>query len=348
MAKVDDIGLNVVQSVFKLLEIDDEWSNWDSRGFEWWGYNLRQRVWATSGFDDDGIFIHRVYAVSDAICNIQKSQAEVDGILGAFGMMATGAAWVFDPSTKTIKLRTAMMVHKDTADWVGRTLGAFTILQATEALERAEYTAELVGGEVDASAHPVSGERTNVDGMLAVIDDVFRPKGQMPSPWQGNEELNDIREMLNQGNCLSMGDENGLSAEFSFGDETSLLKVLTEESNPWIGSGVGLFLQLPVWATQEETSNIAGAFNRAEANDKCLSHLTGSWCSKKMGENFMVAFATFIPALLHQPILLTNFVYSAAGRARWAEGLIKPEEKPSDVAKLVAERFGYLASPDTD
>jgi hypothetical protein len=345
MTDVNDVGLNVVHGIFKLLEIDDKWSRWNGRGFEWWGYNLRQRVWATADFDDDSFSLYRIYAVSDAVCDVQKSQAEVDRILSSFGMMAIGASWVFDPSTKTVKLWTAMTAHDQTAEWVTRTLGGFAILQAIEAVDRAEVIAKMVGGKVDNSTHPISGSRTEIDDMYGVLDDVFRPKGQLPSPWNGSEELNEIRETLNQGNCLSMGDENGLSAEFPFGDETSLLKVLTEESNPWIGSGVGIFLQLPIWTSENEASLVAGAFNRAEADDKCLSYFTGSWCSKQVGEEYMVAFATFIPAVFHQPLLLTNFVFSATRRAAWANTLINPNDELIDVVKVVAERFGVIASP---
>jgi hypothetical protein len=223
-------------------------------------------------------------------------------------------------------------------------LGGFAILQAIEAADRAEVIAKMVGGKVDNSAHPVSGSRAEVDDMFGVLDDVFRPKGQLPSPWRGSEELNEIRETLNQGNCLSTGDENGLSAEFAFGGETSLLRVITEENNPWIGSGVGIFLQLPISVDEEETSLIVGAFNRAEADDKCPSYLTGSWCSKQMDEGFLVAFASFIPSAFHKPMLLTNFVFSAAKRAAWAAMLCKPDDEPADVAALVAERFGAIGS----
>jgi hypothetical protein len=355
MVEDEDVGLDVVRGIFKLLMIDGEWSSFDERGFDWWGYNLRQRIWATPGFNDDGILIFRVYVVSDAVCDVRKSEIDADRFLSNLGMLATGAAWIFDPATRSVKLWSAMTVHEGTVEWVTRVLGGFAILQAIEASDRAEIVAKMVGGDVDISAHPTSGVRAEPDDMLNVLDDVFRPRGQEPSAWLESEELEQICKTLNQSNCVSMGDENGLSAEFAFGEtETSLLKVTAEEDNPWIGSGVGIFLQLPNWASTEEASRLAVAFNRAEAFDgrssynKLPGYFAGSWCHKDIGEQSMPAFATFIPSAFYQPQLLTNFIYSAAGRAVWAGSRINPIEEPADVKELIAKRFGFLGSQNEE
>ena len=46
-----------------------------------------------------------------------------------------------------------------------------------------------------------------------------------------------------------MGDRTGLTAEFPFASTTSMMQILTEEENPVIGSGVGIFLQIPLWGS---------------------------------------------------------------------------------------------------
>ena len=340
MTETNDTGLDTVKAIHAALQIDEEWSAWNGRGFEWWGHTLKQRVWSSRGYDDDGIVIYRIYAVSDFIRNVKKSQREVDALLSPLNALAVGSAMVYDPSQKKVQLWSAAMIHEEIAGWMTDLLSSFTVIQAGEAWSRAEVIAQMLDGEVDATS-----DRQEPDEMLGIAETVFMPKGQGPSPWAGNDELVQICEMLNQSNCFSMGDENGLTAEFQFGDETSMMRVVTDEANPSIGSGVGMFLHLPMWGTFEDAAAIAGALNRAEANNKAQSHLLGSWCAKTMGENSMPAFATFIPAALHKPGLLTNLMFSAAGRAMWAGTFLNPYSEPSDIMSIIAERFGALASP---
>lgn len=335
-----DAGLDVLKGIFELLKIDDEWSSWSERGFEWWAHNLRQRVWVSPGYDDEGITIYRFFAVSDAIRAVKKPQSQVDGILGELNSVAVASAMVFDPSEESVKFWTAATVHEDNAEWMTRLLTSCTILQAIEATRRAESFATILDGEPD-----YSGSREEPDEMLTVLDTVFLPQGQNASPWRGSAEMTQIRDMLNQANCVSMGDEIGLTAEFPFGDATSMMQVKTDEDNPTIGSGVGMFLQLPMWGTAIDAAKIAGALNRAEANSKTQSHLIGSWCVKTVGEQSIPAFASFIPTSLFQPGILTNLMLSAVGRAMWVGQLLNPDTTPADVASVMAERYGVMAEP---
>ncbi|MFP6748619.1 MAG: hypothetical protein VCD66_13600, partial [Alphaproteobacteria bacterium] len=200
---------------------------------------------------------------------------------------------------------------------------------------------QMLDGEVD-----LSGDREEADEMYSVLDSMFLPKGQDPSPWHGSPEHIQIRDMLNQSNCVSTGGENGLTAEFQFGEGTSMMQVITNDPNPTIGSGVGIFLHLPMWGTFEDASMIAGALNRAEANNKAPSHLVGSWCAKTKGEQSLPAFALFVPSALHQPGLLMNLVISAATRAGWAGQLLNPDADPADVNSIIMDRLGAMASPN--
>lgn len=340
-----DIGENVVQGIFEQLKIDDMWSRPIRRGFEWWGHRLRQRIWATPGFEDNGIEIFRIFIVTDTVRDISAPNTAVEGALGPLGSMAIGSAIVFTPNNHTLKLWSSATVHENVAGWMTRLLSSYAIIQLIEAEARAEQLAKLTSGNIDMSPHPSSGERSEPDEMLSVMDTVFRPMGQRPSPWNGNQEINQIREILNSNNCFSMGDENGLTAEFPFGDATSMLRIITDEPHPAIGSGVGLFLHIPLWGTVSEASSIANALNRAEADRQTVGHLLGSWCSKTIGERSLPAFAFFIPTALHQPGLLMNLAFSMFGRAHWIGSLMNPDTPPGDVLDIITRRFQQIAEP---
>ncbi len=289
--------------------------------------------------------IHRVFAVSDLVRNVRKDQSHVDHILGPLNALAIGSAMVFDPKEKVIRLWTAVTVHAEIVAWMTRLFSSLAVIQAIEAEARAEIIAEMVEGDLDCSAHPSSGERPEADEMMTVLDNVFRPMGQRPSPWNGSEELDEIRAILNGSNCFSMGDSTGLTAEFSFASRTSMMQIITDEENPVIGSGVGMFLQIPLWGSAESAAMIAGALNRAEANRQAPSHLIGSWCSKTIGDQSLPAFASFIPTGLYKPGLLTNLMYSAASRAQWVGQFLNPDDEPADVVDVVSRRFTRMASP---
>jgi hypothetical protein len=281
--------------------------------------------------------------VTDMVGSVRADERKVDAVLSPLGAIALGSAMVFDPSLKTIRRWTAATVHKQIAPWMSRLLSAYAIIQVIEAERVASKIAELVDGEIDATAHPDSGARKDADEMLTVLDVVFRPDGQRPSPWCNNAELDDIRGLLNSGNCFSSGDKSGLSAEFPFGNNTtSLMRVITTENNPTIGSGVGIFLELPLRGTKEAAAQTAAALNRAEASSRAPGHLLGSWCSRGDGESSLPAFACFIPAAFYQPKLLTNLAIAFVSRAQWAHELLSPETKPFDVKRLVMERFGTV------
>ena len=339
MSDSSDAGNDVVEGTFGRLEIDDEWSISIRRDFAWWGHRLRQRIWSTSGYDDDGIVIHRVFVVSDLVRNIKSGQSDVDQLLGPMGALAIGSARVFDPTEKTIRLWTAVTVHAEIVEWMISLFSSLAIIQAIEAANRAEITAEVVGGDIDLSAHPSSGERSEADEMMHIVDNAFIPAGQRPSPWSGSEELDQIRESLNKLNCFSTGNRTGLTAEFPIGSTTSMMQVITGEKNPVIGSGVGILLQLPLWGSAERAAMMAGVLNRAEANRHTPGHLIGSWCSKTIGERSNPTFASFIPAALYQPGLLTNLVFSAAVRAQWVGRTLNPDADPEHVMDILFSRF---------
>jgi hypothetical protein len=339
-----DVGTDVVNGIFDHLKIDAEWSTPIRRGFAWWGHRLRQRIWSTPAYDDRGIVIHRVYAVTDAVRDVKVSQTEVDVALSSPGTLAIGSAKIFNQKEQVIRLWTSATVHKEVAEWMTSLLASYAILQVIEAERTAELVADMIQGAIDQTAHPTSGTRQTPDEMLNVLDLVFRPMGQKKSPWNGNDELLKISDALNTTDCFCMGDTTGLTAEFQFGQDTSMMRIIGTENHPSIGSGVGMFFQIPILGSRESASMIAGALNRTEADGKAPSHLIGSWCAKALGDRSVPAFATFLPTALYKPGLLTSLAYSAVSRARWVAGVLEPNTEPENVVKLMFRRLGITGA----
>ena len=140
----------------------------------------------------------------------------------------------------------------------------------------------------------------------------------MDSFYRGQGML-DALQMLQQPPCvLATGDENGLSAEFPFDDQTSLLRALTYDPNPRLGNGLLMLLTLPVGGN--DAGSAAGAatalaLNAQELQAMNRSHFLGSWCPGPVGATFV----SFFPNSMEQcgPGCTPTLVQGAVIRARW-------------------------------
>lgn len=336
------VGKNVVLQIHKNLQIDKEWTNSLQAGFEWWPHRLKQKVIAAKPFVDQGIEVHKIFISTDLVKEVRASEVKIREVIASAGVLATNSALVFDPDNRTIKLWTTAIVHEETSGWMAKVLAAFAILQVIEAEDQVDALAKIVDGQVEKSAHPKSGVRRIGDSMLSVVNDVFQPQGARRSAWANSQEFSQIRDLANQSNWFSMGDDNGLTAEYPFGNSTAMLQIKADEEHPILGSGVGMFLHLPLWSKLNKAAEVACSLNRGELSGGTMMHLTGSWCLKEISGQYLPAFAQFIPSALYQPGILLNFALPMMTRARWVSSLFNPGEKVDAITSIILKRFSSL------
>ena len=136
------------------------------------------------------------------------------------------------------------------------------------------------------------------------------------------------RETLeNATNCFASSDNGtGLTAEFPFGADTSMLMIKADERHQSLGSGIGMFLHLPIRTTRDDAADWARALNQMEAHETSgsLGHqlrCVGRDKSFSGSSLCFPAFASFLPAFVYRPLLLTNLAHALASRAhelgRW-------------------------------
>lgn len=309
-----DIGLAVVNAIAQMMSIDTEWSTREERGFIWWGKDHAQRVWSEPGYDDDGIEIFRLHARTPIVRDFEPSPANLEK-LNALSLLVTTSGFVINADEGTVELAASMYMHAETADWVERWFAQVVAMQAADAQLKASLLAQVTGSSPATSAHPISGQRTDFDDMLNVLEQVVVPRGEDPCPWEG-DDMRTVVDIIRGGQqtVMANGDGDGLTAEFPFQSRTSLLTLTTEARSPQLGNGVLSLLRLPVSFSEEDGIRFAHELNRRELSSLTRSHFLGSWCWK----DDTLHFVTFLPnALYLGGADLLNFTFSCAQRARW-------------------------------
>jgi hypothetical protein len=306
-----DVGTELVGMTFSELQVDEKWAVREPRGFTWWGSSQATRVWAEPEFEDDGFLITRVNASTDLVRDTRTDTTNL--AISTLGRFAAMSGIVRDKIENRLRLQTSMFVHAQSARSVGRIFKLATALQAEEATRLAQGLVLLAGGKVDETAHPRTGLRTTHDDILNVREAVVVPEGRSPSKWIGKEMLQLLKEL--QTWCLlANGDKKGLTAEFPFREQSSLLRLTADAPHPNLGSGLLALLTLPAGASREERAVLAVKLNGLEVEQMTHADFLGSWSEDDEG----VTYVSFVPSVLYAPGSLDDLVRSLAFRAKWA------------------------------
>ena len=362
-AASDDIGPKVVEDLFNALQIDAQWSTTEPRGFDWWAYRLRQRVWADPARESLGDSVVCVHVETDYIKGV-RDQSPTYECLSGLNHMAGLSAYVFDPAQGVIRAHSTAYVYAGNR-WLERLIKAAAAFQDAEAHASAQKIPQILGeGEPDVTNHPASGSRPQLDDMLHIEEnlagrkepspftsDLFKSVlGMQPRPWLfatgGGAGL--TAELAFTGNLTAV-EIVSLGKNFNYQDrsvETALLVASGAETNPRLGNGLLLRLTLPLKVDAETAARLANDLNLAETKAWTETHFLGAWCTK--GPDLW--FVSFAPNLVakgmtasEQAILVSNLIMSMRVRTQWAKiflaakGILK--KAPADSGGATTEPF---------
>jgi hypothetical protein len=328
----DDVGLTILRDVFGHLKVDPEWSAWDGRGFSWWAYTLRQRIWVTEAYESRGFLCHRLTACTDIARIASPAPPELEQRLHSPPTFS--GAMVHDPADGTIRLWSSMVTHEEIAGWTGWAFSVYALCQLAEAHQYAPALADVLAGEMDESAHPTSGMRAVPDDMLSAPNDVFLAKGREASPWRATGESDVLRDFLEDNLCEVAVDDGNVGAFVPFGFDWATLQIKVDDVEPRLGSGIGMRLTLPVRGQAAMAAALANALNRAEIHTLPPFHLLGRWTIVPYKEaQWAAAFISFVPAFLHAPNVLFNLASPMLSRAAWAHEMLTSETLEEAIAR---------------
>ena len=286
-----DIGIEVIESIYNQLQIDDKWAIKDERGFTWWSHNLAQKISVSEGKNDLGLEMFKLQSRTEFLKDFPSDQKSSE-LLGMYMRFSSLSGITPHPTEENrFELVSTMWVHKDVKDFIELYFMLSSLIQNIEAHIMAPMYAETLSAKVDISAHPSNGKRNEPDDMLGILEDFVRPKGEEISLWIG-EEMNELRSQINNSpKWFSMGDDTSLSAEFPYPGETSLMNFNTSEQNPRMGNGLLITIRTRKGVVDTKT---ALDWNYQDHYGDKITQNIGSWSVADTG----LAYVSFIPNVM--------------------------------------------------
>jgi hypothetical protein len=318
----DDVGIQTVQEIYNSLQVDEEWSIREERGFTWWANQFKQTIWADQPVEDSSLAISRVNVETEFLKYPNRSE-KIDTQLAMMMKLSSLSGLIHDPQSGRLKWRCNAFVHEENKFWLMDMLCFAAIFQLKDAETMALFSRQLEL-EHDHSSHPDSGPREKFDDNLKLLDLTIIPEGQKPITSIGQSEFENISQMLNNQKIFTSTGENSLAAYVPFGRDVSLLQIDMNQPHPQLGNGILYRLSLP----PEDicpVASIDGALtmdmNINEQEDWLTGHFLGSWCLGQAGKNTLIpTFISFIPAVVCSPNVLLNMTFSILMHNTFAEG----------------------------
>ena len=318
-----DIGLEALKGVFARMRIDDQWSIWGARHFEWWLHEFAQRISVSKPILSREVWVVRLMASTTIATDVPCTEATYTrlGLLNAHAV--TLSAFVLD-TDGTLRLVTSAVVHADTL-WFALDLFALVAsMQAADAQLKAAATPDMLsGGRCSPSTHPTSGVRREADRLGAVLAELAANQDVgAPSTWAG-DEMAGAHRTLSTTSVLAHGEATSVTAEFPYGAYTSLLTMKTDVRHPQVGAGLHVLLRLFNTPERESAALSAVALNRLEAAAAELLDLQGSWCLAPNNAQEVV-FTAFYPNVFCRKGMGALIAQQMSARAHWVASLIDP------------------------
>ncbi|HQZ72490.1 MAG TPA: hypothetical protein PK826_14315, partial [Anaerolineae bacterium] len=354
-ASSKDVGRTVIDAVYRTMQIDAPWSLRAEREFSWWGYRLKQRVWAGAPHRSGDEVVTRVWARTDVLRGVPDRPKTYAAIAEA-NILSAMSALVYDPDTRRVVLNCSMIAHQHNQAWLEHYFGMAVALQVCQAESLADELARKIGGEPDVSAHADSGPRSEPDDMLNMMS-VEATSPKHPQTWLTRADFQAITDRKSGPWVLATADVSGMTAEMPFindvpaaaalvsGDEatppgTALLMANVDQPHPILGDGLLVRVGLPIQVDAE----FANTLNLLETTGPWETHQLGAWCD----EGWHVAFVpgTLFEAAGHEARrgYLLNAVMAQVIRVRGMLVHLREHEQPQAMAGppvgRVTERAG--------
>jgi hypothetical protein len=324
-----DPGIAAVTELFRRVQIDEEWSVHEPRGFTWWPHLLAQRVWATPAADRLGVQMCQVHIETDLLRDVSSLDLALR-LLSTLNLVATMSSCFLDQG----RVRLHASVHVSRMNLTAATTLAMHAmnLQLADSYRYLRFLLDQMGGTPDYSVHPQTGARATPDDML----NVGRLYTNGDPAIGGRLRFEQLSVHPQRCWLTSVGGVGDFSAEMGMTRDaasgffregplcTALYQAQIKGDHPQWGIGVDTRLLLPF--DDEGRYDLANHFNVMESRSPD-SHQLGGWCLLGNGLTFKSFFPIWVfsgePAD-YAANLFAGLVWHQWARAPWANTVHAP------------------------
>lgn len=338
-----DTGQQLLESVFRTLQVDDAWSEKGERAFNWIAHRLQQRVTAHKPVTDRDFTLYKMTAETTVIEAVTASAAEVNKALSQLNRFAFGSAYSYDPETQSVSATTSTWVHDETAGWRGKLFDLFSIGQLCFAETEADYLADRCRGVVARRSHPTSGQRVQPDDMLHLVEDFIALGGDPPNRFANPFQFEAVADMAKHTPFLATlgADRDGVALERCFDNWTAVSIITSSLRHRRAGSGLASLIQLPNTLTEEEGYSICAVLNRKEREEGPLTSHFGAWSVDKGPSGApTLTYRGFYPAVSYQDGLIMDMAMICNARMGWADQQLNGKATRGSAWERLANRLG--------
>jgi len=299
----------------KELQVDLKWSLRLPQGFIWWPDQNAQRIEIigaeVSPQHTEEAFFIRVQ--TELLRDLELNEKSLPIVAQYLMSLASMSGPVYDAATRVLSLSSLVRTYESIRGWMGHLISMAAILQIGEASAMGPEVARKTGATFATSGHPKNGKRPTPDelaeGGLQVL---ITAEGAKPCAW--TKQFQEANDYIHAPPSLEANaDETGFTAEFPWGNFSSLCQFKGDEFHPRYGHGLLLRQSFPVSiGSQLEGIKVALELNAQELGQKPAGYGLGSYCYDKR----CLAFVGFFPNFIYNYAALKNLYFSSISRAR--------------------------------
>lgn len=337
-----DIGEQAVQEIYKGLLIDEAWSWRRPRGFSWIAHRLAQSLDASPLFENRGVMISRVASRVLVVEDVGLPQTDAEKLLSQLNRLAVGSAYIYIPERRSVESVLGHNIHEETMKYRSQEIATYQMVQLALAELDCERLAQAFHGKVACQQHSVSGERIEPDDMLNILRQMYLPAGATPSTFADGSEFEQVyQHVVNTPFFSAGGDSGGITIEVEFGnDDTTLIRLKTDEPHPHLGNGLGVFLNFRLNGDESLMAGLANQLNQLQFAPKEVVPAFGAWCLSTFSDHATLGHAFFAPNLHFRPGVALDCAMAAIQQALWVDQLLFPNLPQRSAVSVVSKRLG--------
>ena len=353
MSDKKTIGSRALEIIAEVWNAEKPRVRWGKDGFAWWPGDFRVEVTMhkrmgghvpeTWLLEVRTSFLKDVPVEDPKFVQLAAAAARFSAPTFAW-VYPTAEVWARHGEAGTLPrlwLSNTAYITPDNVEWLPRFAALMSIMQPINAQIQFEDMPTILGGGVPDKSRSDALVGLDLHETLWLADQMYMPIGKEANRWVGAGEFQSVVEQMGTTErSYGNADDGGLTIETSFGHDTALIRLRTEDAHPALGTGLLATLQIPIFSNPQEMADECAYLNLLETMAWTDIPQLGCWHPHtSRADQEGPAFTMFVPNALYQPGLAHYVAAWMIQRARWLREQRFPSMKDKSIDAILKERF---------